>query len=250
MMFQEVGFLDRFRLAKETGFRGVEYLFPYQWDIEQLVDLLTRYGLEQVLHNLPAGDWNAGERGIACIPGREEEFRDGVALAIRYAKALGCSRLNCLVGKAPEDVPAELIRTTLVANLRYAALELQKAGICLLLEPVNTVDIPGFYLAHTRDAIALMEAVAQPNMLLQYDVYHMQIMEGNLTATIRQFINKIGHMQVADVPGRNEPGTGEINYPNLFRAIDHMGYTGWIGCEYKPAAATEAGLDWVRPYLS
>lgn len=249
MLYQEVDFLDRFRRAKESGFQGVEYLFPYQWPAEQLAELLGRYGLRQVLHNLPAGDWAAGERGIACIPGREEEFREGVSLAINYAKTLGCSQLNCLVGKTPDNAPADVIHSTLVGNLRFAAAKLQEAGITLLIEPLNSIDIPGFHLVHTHDAIALMDEVSQPNMRLQYDVYHMQIMEGNLTATMRQHVGRIGHIQIADLPGRNEPGTGEINFTNLFRSIDSMGYTGWIGCEYKPATTTEAGLGWLKPYL-
>lgn len=249
MLYQEVDFLDRFRHAKESGFQGVEYLFPYQWPAEQLAELLGRYGLRQVLHNLPAGDWAAGERGIACIPGREEEFRQGVSLAINYAKTLGCSQLNCLVGKTPDNATADVIHSTLVGNLRFAAAKLQEAGITLLIEPLNSIDIPGFHLVHTHDAIALMDEVSQPNMRLQYDVYHMQIMEGNLTATMQQHVGRIGHIQIADLPGRNEPGTGEVNFTNLFRSIDSMGYTGWIGCEYKPATTTEAGLGWLKPYL-
>jgi len=249
MLYQEVDFLDRFRRAKESGFQGVEYLFPYQWPAEQLAELLGRYGLRQVLLNLPAGDWAAGVRGIACIPGREEEFRQGVSLAITYAKILGCSQLNCLVGKTPDNAPAEAVHSTLVSNLRFAATKLQEAGITLLIEPLNSIDIPGFHLVHTHDAIALMDEVNQPTVRLQYDVYHMQIMEGNLTATLQQHIGRIGHIQIADLPGRNEPGTGEINFTNLFRSIDRMGYTGWIGCEYKPSTTTEAGLGWLKPYL-
>lgn len=250
MLFQEVDFLDRFCCAKEAGFQGVEYLFPYQWPAEQLAGQLERYGLTQVLHNLPAGDWAAGERGIACIPGREAEFRDGVALAVQYAKTLGCERLNCLVGKTPEGVAPELIRATLISNLRYAAEALQQAGITLLIEPLNCIDIPGFHLVHSGDAIAVMEAVDHPNLALQYDVYHMQIMEGNLITTLGTLAGRIGHIQIADVPGRNEPGTGEINFPNLFKALDQSGYQGWIGCEYKPATTTEAGLGWLKPYMS
>lgn len=250
MLFQEVDFLDRFCRAKDAGFKGVEYLFPYQWPAEQLADLLERHGLTQVLHNLPAGEWAVGERGIACIPGREAEFCEGVALAINYAKTLGCSRINCLVGKTPENVSPELVRTTLISNLRFAAKTLASAGIALLIEPLNSIDIPGFHLVHSADAIAVMDAVGHPNLSLQYDVYHMQIMEGNLITTLGKLAGRIGHIQIADVPGRNEPSTGEINFPNLFRALDQGGYHGWIGCEYKPATTTEAGLDWLKPYLS
>lgn len=250
MLFQDVAFPDRFRRAKEAGFQGVEYLFPYQWPVEDLADLLERYGLTQVLHNLPAGDWTAGERGIACIPGREAEFREGVSLALQYAKALGCTRLNCLVGKTPETAAPESIRATLISNLRFAAESLHDAGITLLIEPLNAIDIPGFHLVHTHDAMKLMDAVGHPNLLLQYDVYHMQIMEGNLTATLNRIGQRIGHIQIADVPGRHEPGTGEINFTNLFSSLDNAGYSGWIGCEYIPIAATESGLGWLKPYLA
>lgn len=250
MLFQEVGFPDRFRLAKEAGFSGVEYLFPYEWPAGELADLLSRYGLVQVLHNLPAGDWAAGERGIACLPGREAEFREGVALAVQYAATLGCTRLNCLVGKTPEGASPEQIRSTLTGNLRFAAGELLKAGITLLIEPLNGIDMPGFHLVHSHDAVRLINEIGHPNIRLQYDVYHMQIMEGNLTATIRELSGHIGHIQIADVPGRHEPGTGEINYQNLFQAIDAAGYSGWIGCEYKPLTSTEAGLGWLKSYLA
>ncbi len=248
MMFNEVDFLDRFERASRAGFRGVEYLFPYEWEKNQLAERLDKHGLEQVMHNLPAGDWAAGERGIACVPGREQEFQEGVGLAIEYAKTLRCPRLNCLVGLTPKEV-AEKVRQTLVGNLRFAATALAKEGIRLLVEPLNDQDIPGFYLVHTRDALQLFEEVNHSNLWLQYDIYHMQIMEGNLTRTIGDNLTHIAHMQVADNPGRHEPGTGEINYTNLFRFIAEAGYDGWIGCEYKPAGVTEDGLEWVKPYL-
>ena len=249
MLFNEVGFLSRFERASRAGFKGVEYLFPYEWNKEQLAEELDKYSLEQVLYNLPAGDWAGGERGIACLPGREQEFQEGIGLAIEYAKALGCPRLNCLVGLTPEGIPAEKTRQTLVGNLRFAAAALAKEGIRLLVEPLNDQDIPRFYLVHTRDALQLFEEVNHTNLWLQYDIYHMQIMEGNLTRTIRDNLSHIAHMQLADNPGRHEPGTGEINYPNLFRFIDEAGYDGWIGCEYKPAGVTEGGLEWVKSYL-
>ncbi|MDZ4230420.1 MAG: hydroxypyruvate isomerase [Dehalococcoidales bacterium] len=248
-MFNEVDFPDRFEQAARAGFRGIEYMFPYQWHKEDLAEKLDKFGLEQVLHNLPAGDWAAGERGFACHPGREGEFREGVGLAIDYARALKCPRLNCLVGLTPEGVSTEKVRRTLVENLRFAAAALEKEGIRLLVEPLNNIDIAGFYLTHTGDALKLIEEVNHGNLRLQYDIYHMQIMEGNLTKTIRDNLPRIAHMQLADVPGRHEPGTGEINYPNLFRFIDEAGYDGWIGCEYNPAGNTEAGLGWARPYL-
>lgn len=249
MLFNEVPFLDRFERAYRAGFRGVEYLFPYEYPEEKLAEKLAMYGLTQVLFNLPAGNWTAGERGIACLPGRSAEFREGVARAITYAKALKCPRVNCLVGIGPTGVPGGKVRQTLVDNLRFAATALEQEHIELLVEPLNNQDIPGFYLAHTRDALKLFKAVNHTNLHLQYDVYHMQIMEGNLAKTIKENIGNIAHIQVADNPGRNEPGTGEINFTNLFRLIDEAGYTGWVGCEYRPKGATEDGLGWVKPYL-
>ncbi len=249
MLFNEVDFLDRFERAAKAGFKGVEYLFPYGWSKEELKERLNRYHLIQVLHNLPAGNWQAGERGIACLPGREEEFKDGVGKAIEYAKALGCRRLNCLTGKIPPGISPEEIRQTLIENLRFAASALEKEGIELLIEPLNDQDIPGFYLVRTRDALQLIQEVNHPNLYLQYDLYHMQIMEGNLIKTIQSNQAKIRHIQLADVPGRHEPGTGEINFANLFRFLDEIGYEGWIGCEYIPTGKTEDGLKWIEPYL-
>jgi hydroxypyruvate isomerase len=249
LMFTEVDFLDRFERAANAGFRAVEFLFPYAYPAAQIGERLRRHGLSLVLHNLPAGKWEQGERGMAIDPARVEEFRQGVGQGIEYARALGCPQLNCLVGVRPAGVPEARLRTTLVDNLRFAAAALAKEKIRLLVEPLNTRDVPGFYLSRTRDALELFGEVNHPNLWLQYDIFHMQIMEGDLTRTIRENAARIGHMQLADNPGRNEPGTGEINYPNLFRFIDEAGYPGWIGCEYKPAGSTEAGLGWVKPYL-
>lgn len=249
MLFNEVGFLERFERAAKAGFKGVEYLFPYEWPKEILAEKLEAHGLIQVLHNLPAGNWAQGERGIACIPGREREFQEGVRVAIEYAKALGCTQVNCLVGIPPRDASPEQVRKTLVSNLRFAAQALGDEGIRLLIEPLNNQDIPGFYLVHTKDALKLMEEVDHPNLYLQYDVYHMQVMEGNLINTLRAHFNRILHIQIADSPGRGEPGTGEINFPNLFKALDDLGYPGWIGCEYKPSGRTEESLSWIKPYL-
>ena len=249
MMFNEVGFMDRFAAAAEAGFRGVEYLFPYDYDKDDLRAALDEHGLVQVLHNLPAGDWDAGERGIACHPDRVSEFQDGVARAIEYTTALGCDQVNCLAGIAPTDVPTEILRKTFVSNLAFAAGELERAGITLLIEAINTRDIPGFYLQTTSQALGIVAEVGSENLKLQYDIYHMQIMEGDLTPTIEANLPMIQHMQLADNPGRNEPGTGEINYPFLFDAIDKMGYDGWIGCEYKPRTTTAEGLQWATPYL-
>ena len=244
MLFNEVPFLDRFEKAAQHGFQAVEFLFPYPYAAEELKSRLDTHGLKLVLHNLPAGDWDAGDRGIACDPNRVEEFRAGVPKAIAYATALGVPQLNCLAGKLPAGVSQQQAHTTLVENLRFAAAELKKSGLRLLTEPINTFDIPGFFLNRTEQAIALHDEVGADNLFLQHDLYHMQRMEGELAATIKKHFNRIAHIQIADNPGRNEPGTGEINYKFLFRLLDELGYQGWIGCEYKPATTTEAGLNW------
>ena len=246
MLFTELPFLERFAAAAAAGFKGVEYLFPYAFDAGALAEQLDRHRLVQVLHNLPAGDWEGGERGIACHPGREAEFRDGVGRAIEYARVLGCDQLNCLAGIAPAGADDDAVRAVFVDNLRFAAARLKEAGIRLLVEPVNTRDIPGFYLNRTEQAIALIDEVGSDNLLLQYDIYHAQRMEGEIGNTIARYLTRIGHIQLADNPGRGEPGSGEIKYPWLFRHIDRLGYAGWIGCEYKPATTTQAGLGWIK----
>jgi hydroxypyruvate isomerase len=248
MMFNEVDFMDRFKAASECGFGGVEYLFPYDFPADDLAEQLNKHQLVQVLHNLPAGDWAAGERGIACHPERVGEFQDGVGRAIEYATALGCTQINCLAGITPAATTAAQARETLVGNLRFAAEKLGDVGIKLLAEPINTRDIPGFFLHNTDQALELFDAVASDNLYLQYDVYHMQIMEGDLAPTIEAHLKRIAHMQLADNPGRHEPGTGEINYGFLFDFIDALGYQGWIGCEYKPKGETRAGLGWLQEY--
>jgi hydroxypyruvate isomerase len=249
MLFNELDFLDRFEAASEAGFEGVEYLFPYAYPKHQLAELLQRHGLMQVLHNLPAGDWVRGERGIACLPDRVGEFQEGVGKAIDYAKALGCPQLNCLAGIAPAHVDPARCRATLTRNLRFAAQQLALAGIRLLVEPCNTRDIPGFFLNRSQQALDLIDEVERGNVALQYDVYHMQVMEGDLVPTIQRNLARIGHLQIADNPGRNEPGTGEINYAFLFKSIDRLGYRGWVGCEYKPARTTREGLGWAQSWL-
>jgi hydroxypyruvate isomerase len=249
MMFNEVGFLDRFEAAAEAGFKGVEYLYPYDYDKAELRSRLDRHGLVQVLHNLPAGDWNGGERGIACHPKRVAEFEAGVAKTIEYATALGCRQVNCLAGIKPAACDSEEARLTFIRNLGYAAPRFKQAGIKLLIEAINTRDIPGFFLTTTRQALGVIEAVGSDNLFVQYDIYHMQIMEGDLAPTIEKHLGRIAHMQLADTPGRHEPGTGEINYGFLLGHIDRIGYKGWIGCEYKPARTTVEGLAWTRPYL-
>jgi hydroxypyruvate isomerase len=245
MLFNEVGFLDRFAAARRAGFAGVEYLFPYDHDAAEIRVRLDEHGLTQVLHNLPAGNWGAGERGIACHPDRVAEFDDGVARAVQYAAALGCTQLNCLAGIAPAGLDPGRARAVFVGNLRGAARRLQDAGIRLLIEPINTRDIPGFFLRTTAQALEIIDEVGSDNLFLQYDVYHMQIMEGDLATTLQKNLARIAHVQIADNPGRHEPGTGEINYDFLFDFLDRIGYPGWIGCEYKPTAATEAGLGWM-----
>ena len=249
MLFNEVDFLDRFAAAAKAGFKGVEYLFPYDYDKSVLKQKLAENNLTQVLHNLPAGNWAAGERGIGCHPGRTKEFQEGVAKAIDYATALGCKQVNCLAGIRPRHLDPHEARETFIKNLQYAAPRLKDAGIKLLIEAINTRDIPGFFLNHTKQALDIIQAVGSDNLFVQYDIYHMQIMEGDLARTIEDNLKLIAHMQLADNPGRNEPGTGEINYPFLFRHIDRLGYPGWIGCEYKPATTTDAGLGWAAPYL-
>jgi hydroxypyruvate isomerase len=244
MLYNEVDFLDRFAAAAKSGFKGVEYLFPYAYPKEQLAEKLATHSLVQVLHNLPAGDWAGGERGIACLPDRVGEFQEGVGKAIDYAKALGCRQVNCLAGIAPKGVDREKVDATFVANLRFAADKLGAAGIRLLIEPINTFDIPGFHLSRTQQALETIGTVGSGNLFVQYDIYHMQRMEGELANTIKAHLPQIAHIQLADNPGRNEPGTGEINYRFLFGFLDAIGYEGWIGCEYKPKAGTVEGLGW------
>ncbi|MBK8059366.1 MAG: hydroxypyruvate isomerase [Gemmatimonadetes bacterium] len=245
MLFTEVPFLERFARAAAAGFSAVEFLFPYPYAVGDLRAALDRHRLSLVLHNLPAGDWDAGERGIACLPGRTEEFRAGVETAIRYAQALGVPRLNCLVGKTPPGEDPARVHATLVDNVRHAANALDAVGLQLLVEAINPFDIPGFHLTTTAQVLALLDEVGSPNVRVQYDIYHAQRAEGELAGTLSRHLARIGHVQLADNPGRHEPGTGEINYPFLFAHLDRIGYDGYIGCEYKPAGVTEAGLGWM-----
>ena len=246
MLFNEHDFLDRFEAAAKAGFKAVEFLFPYAYPVAELQQRLKAHGLKLVLHNLPAGNWDAGDRGLACDPKRIDEFRAGVARGIEYGTALGVPHLNCLAGKAPAGVDDATLRSTFVANLRFAAAEFKKAGLNLLIEPINRFDIPGFYLNTTAQAISILDEVGADNAYVQYDIYHAQRMEGELANTMSAQLARIGHIQLADNPGRNEPGSGEINYAFLFKHLDRIGYTGWIGCEYKPAARTEDGLGWIQ----
>ena len=246
MLFTELPFMERFAAARTAGFEAVEYLFPYAFDKTELARALKTNGLKQVLHNLPAGNWDAGDRGMACDPARVDEFRSGVTLGIEYATALGCPQLNCLAGKLPAGVSADQARATLVANLAFAADKLKAAGLRLLMEPINYYDIPGFFLNRTDQAAAIQDDVGSDNLFIQYDIYHAQRMEGELGNTLKNNLARIGHIQLADNPGRNEPGTGEINYAWLFKHLDAIGYTGWIGCEYKPKTNTVDGLGWIK----
>lgn len=244
MLFTEVPFLDRFERAAQAGFEAVEFMFPYAHSPQEIKARLDATGLKAVLHNLPAGDWEGGDRGIACDPARVAEFRAGVARGVAYATTLGVPQLNCLAGKAPDGADDALLRHTFVDNLRFAATALHQAGLRLLVEPINRYDIPGFYLQRTAQALSVLDEVGAPNAFVQYDIYHAQRTEGELAATLAQHLARIGHIQIADNPGRHEPGSGEINYRFLFQHLDRIGYQGWVGAEYRPASTTEAGLGW------
>ncbi|MBT4145467.1 MAG: hydroxypyruvate isomerase [Gammaproteobacteria bacterium] len=250
MMFNEVEFMERFKQASDSKFKGVEYLFPYDFPKEDISNELNENNLEQVLFDLPAGDWESGDRGIAVDPNRKNEFKEGVALALEYAGVLKPKNLTCLVGKAPSNVSDNQAKSILIENLSYASTETKKAGIRLLVEPINTSDIPGYWLHNTKEAIEIIKEVNNSNLLLQYDIYHMQIMEGNIINTISNNLNMIGHIQLADNPGRHEPGTGELNYPVIFEKLDQMSYKGWIGCEYVPIEDSIPGLVWANSYLN
>ena len=248
LLFTEVDLPERFDAAARAGFTAVEIQFPYAYDKDMLAERARRAGVEVVLINLTAGDMDKGDRGIACLPARIGEFRDAVGPGIDYARALGCRQLNCLAGCPTGRLDAAKLRETFISNLRFTAGELARAGMDLLIEPVNTRTFPGSYLKNSGQAIAIMDEAKLPNLKLQYDLFHMQIMEGDLARTIESILPRIGHMQFADVPGRHEPGSGEIHFPYLFDWIDSLGYGGWIGAEYLPAAATEAGLGWFQRY--
>jgi hydroxypyruvate isomerase len=248
MLFTEAPFLERFAAARQAGFEFIEYLFPYPYEAAELRRRLDDHGLRQVLFNLPAGDWAAGDRGIGAVPGREAEFRAGVAKAIDYANVLGVPRLNCLAGKRLAGRSDGEHRETLVRNARFAAAELAKHGIDLLIEPINRFDIPGFFLNRSADALTLLDEIGEPNVRLQYDVYHAQREEGELLGTISRSLGRIGHIQIADNPGRHQPGTGEINFPFLFRRLDELKYPGCVGLEYVPAPDTTSSLGWLGNY--
>jgi hydroxypyruvate isomerase len=248
MLFTEYPVLERFDRAAAAGFTAVEFLFPYGEDIQGIKQALERNGLTQILFNLPAGDWAKGERGISNDPRRVTEFREGVHRALEIAALLGVTRLNCLAGLTLPDVPATDQWAALRDNLAFAAEAAQAAGVRQLVEPINPFDMPGFFLNRPSQGFALLKEIGHPNLFLEYDIYHAQRTEGNLTATLREHIGEIGHIQVADSPARHQPGTGEIHYPFVFRELDATGYDGWVGLEYRPLGTTEASLSWLREW--
>ena len=250
MMFNEHAFIDRFAAAAEAGFRGVEYLHPYGESVSAIAEAVKSNGLTQVLFNCPPGDWDGGDRGIAGLPDRVSEFRDGAERAIEYAKATGCKKLHAMAGFVADGDVTQGHLDTYAENVGYIADAGAPHGIEIMLEVINSrVDIPGYIIDSTARLLAVLNAVDRPNVKIQFDIYHMQIMEGDLARRIEHLLPRIGHMQLADNPGRNEPGTGEIDYPWLLRRIDELGYDGWIGCEYKPATSTADSLSWAADYL-
>ena len=249
-LFADAPFPERFQRAAAAGFKGVEYLFPYDYPAGEVAGWLRDNDLEQVLFNLPPGDWAAGERGLACLPARRAEFIDSVELAMDYAVQLDCSRLHCMAGLRPVGVDEAVLVETYLANVRHAADRLATIGATLLIEPINSrIDMPAYWLDDIDKGFWLLDAVDRSNVKLQYDMYHAQIIAGDLARTLTANLPRIGHVQIADNPGRHEPGTGEINYPFLFDLLDRLGYPGWVGCEYKPQTTTEAGLAWLSAYL-
>lgn len=246
MMFNEVPFPERFAAAAKAGFKGVEFLFPYDYTPAEVAGWLKENKLENALFNLPPGDFAAGERGIASLPGREQEFRDGVAKAIEYALALGTPKVHCMAGLFPAGADRAKHRAVYVENVRYAAQELAKHGRMLVIEPINPRDIPGYFINTQAEGHAICKEIGLPNLKVQMDFYHCQIVEGDLTMTFKNNFVGIGHVQIASVPTRNEPDQGEINYRHIFKLLDEMGYDGWVGCEYRPRGRTEEGLGWLE----
>lgn len=256
MLYNDVDFLDRFAAAARDGFKAVEYLFPYAYPAQELAARLQAHGLQQVLFNAPPGNWDAGERGLTCLPGREAEFREGIAKAVEYAQTLQCPRIHVMAGLVPQGADAATVRATYIANVRYAAEQAAPHGIQILLEPINGRDMPGFFLSRQDQAHALIAEIGAANARVQMDLYHCQIVEGDLAMKVRQYLptGNVGHFQIAGVPERHEPDVGEVNYTYLFKLLDQLGYDGWIGCEYRPARgaaphATSDGLGWLKPWL-
>ncbi|MGA7776671.1 MAG: 2-oxo-tetronate isomerase [Paraburkholderia sp.] len=249
MMYNEHGFLERFAAAARDGFKAVEYLFPYDFPATEIKARLDGYGLTQALFNAPPGDWAAGERGMASLPGREDEFRRAIDTALEYTRVLGNRKLHVMAGLIGADQSRERHRELYLQNLAYAARNAQAEGVLIVIEPINTRDMPGYFLNRQDDAQAICAEVGAPNLKVQFDCYHCQIMEGDLAMKLKRDMAGIGHIQVAGVPERHEPDHGELNYPYLFELIDTLGYDGWIGCEYWPRAGTSEGLGWLRSYL-
>ncbi len=245
MMFTEYPSLDRFEHAAKAGFTAIEFLFPYDQQASDIHARLQDNGLEQILFNMPPGDWAMGERGTACLPGRQSEFRDGVKRALDYAAVLGTKRLHCMAGLMPAGTAQGTAASLYATNLAWATEQAQAAGILVVIEPINHRDMPGFFLNTTGQAAAIVQALGRDRLAILFDIYHCQITEGDVTSRLATLLPLIGHIQIADVPGRNEPGTGELNYPYIFGRVDTLGYDGWIGCEYRPAAATVDGLGWL-----
>jgi hydroxypyruvate isomerase len=248
MMFTEVPFLERFALAADAGFKGVEYLFPYDHPAETIAKALQDNGLQNVLFNLPPGNWQTGDRGLAALPGREADFDALIDTALEYAKIIGCPCLHAMAGIPPADANPYACQNTYVRNIKHAAERCAPHGVTVLLEPINPRDIPGFYLNRQADAIATLDSIGAANAAVQMDLYHCQIVEGDVAMKIRANIDRVAHFQIAGVPDRHEPDLGEVNYPYLFDVIDELGFEGWIGCEYRPKGETRAGLGWAKPY--
>jgi len=249
MLFVECDFLDRFAAAARAGFRGVEYQYPYDWKAGDIAAAARDAGVEVVLHNMPPGDPQRGERGTACLTGREQRFRDDLEMAVDYARTADCANLHLMAGVVPAGADRATLHATYVSNLRHAAKRLRDAGMRLLIEPLSERTVANCFLNSSAQAAQVLEEVAADNAFIQYDLFHMQIMEGNLAATMERLLPRIGHLQLADVPGRNEPGTGEINFDFLLPHLDAIGYLGWVGCEYNPRGDTLEGLTWAKPYL-
>lgn len=246
-LFADLPFPARFQAAAQAGFKGVEYLFPYDWPAAEVAGWLAAAELEQVLFNLPPGDWAAGERGLACLPDRHGDFAESVEQARDYAMLLDCRQVHCMAGLRPDGVAESVLEANYIANLRHAADRLATAGVTVMIEPINSrIDMPGYWLDSVDKAVHLLEKIERDNVRLQLDLYHAQIIQGDLARTLATQLPRIGHLQIADNPGRHEPGTGEIHYPFLFREMDRLGYRGWVGCEYKPQADTLSGLGWLR----
>jgi hydroxypyruvate isomerase len=250
LMFTEVPFLDRFAAARGNGFEAVEFLFPYAFEVGDIAERLARYNLDLVLHNLPPGHWDGGDRGMACDPGRSAEFQDSVALALAYAVPLGVKQLHCLAGRLPPGLPVAEAHRSYLANLRFAAGRLAEHGVRLLIEPINTFDMPGYFLSGSAQAAAVIAEAGVPNLFLQLDLYHLHRMGEDLAGAIAAHAHLTAHMQLADSPGRHEPGTGEIDFAPLLSLVDRLAYPGWIGCEYHPQADTVGGLGWRSTLLA